>query len=489
MIIIDDNTNMQSIKLYIQFARKLLKNFSEWAKESIPKIYIPRIIFYEEGYRDTTEEVFDYHKVLLSHFDEVLEMNEAVECAKEHIKENIIKINDSMWVYEEVKRHVLSQLQNDEQIYNFEENQSLRESILIKATINYLSRPVKEVLWNLKTYNPTDTEIIDEYTKEKDKWINNLVKVEVTIPLINFDADFDFEQIGEYLSLSRLSPQEKTDLWNRHQYIRERISFLSFYNAKYKLYGEYSFEKNGTRPVPAWQIKDDANCFVKALRIFKPGNVSEMAVFEKASPGYFLPLSEVVTAQYELNYRINEWGEKYFLLKEEVPQVIDLINTLQNENKKNSLKGIEVAMRRFNSAYNRDFAEDKIIDLTVALESCLLSNEQELSYKFSLRGTSLLADVRVDLEQTKLLLDLMYNIRSKIVHQGAILNDLPKDICKKINLLQPPVRPNQIHHNFEEIVRDALKIYIQHLTKGEDIEAIRKSLDNRIIASLKSGKI
>ncbi len=72
---------------------------------------------------------------------------------------------------------------------------------------------------------------------------------------------------------------------------------------------------------------------------------------------------------------------------------------------------------RFNLAYTRRTAEDRIIDLTICLESLLSDSPDAIAYRMQLRAAALLrkthkpADVRD-------LIALVYDIRSKVVHTG-----------------------------------------------------------------------
>lgn len=144
-------------------------------------------------------------------------------------------------------------------------------------------------------------------------------------------------------------------------------------------------------------------------------------------------------------------------------------------------------LRRFNQSYHRTLPEDQIIDLTVALESSLLFREkgEELSYRLSLRGAALLAPAGAwEPEKSQALLKVMYDIRSKIVHDGRLLSDLEKDIKKK---LQPVgISPREFPQQCEDIVRDVLKAYaLRKEATGQSIEQINEALDKFIVQSLK----
>jgi hypothetical protein len=76
------------------------------------------------------------------------------------------------------------------------------------------------------------------------------------------------------------------------------------------------------------------------------------------------------------------------------------------------------AVNRFNASYAKESSEDRIIDLTIALESSLLYESRgELAYKLSLRGATILRET-FDVHETFRFLGKLYRYRSKIVHGG-----------------------------------------------------------------------
>jgi hypothetical protein len=81
--------------------------------------------------------------------------------------------------------------------------------------------------------------------------------------------------------------------------------------------------------------------------------------------------------------------------------------------------GIILTLDRFNSALFRSGTYDKIIDITIALES-LIRGKTELRYKFALYNSW--ADGEVDIKGRKDCFNLLmslYDARSEIVHGSA----------------------------------------------------------------------
>lgn len=89
----------------------------------------------------------------------------------------------------------------------------------------------------------------------------------------------------------------------------------------------------------------------------------------------------------------------------------------------NYLDKLEFSFQRFNKSYGRESDEDKIIDLIISLESCLLPDKvQELSYKLSLRLAKLLSCDEPP-KRTYEMIRTAYEIRSRILHNGETFKE------------------------------------------------------------------
>jgi hypothetical protein len=142
---------------------------------------------------------------------------------------------------------------------------------------------------------------------------------------------------------------------------------------------------------------------------------------------------------------------------------------------------MSIPLRRFNQAYGRQSGEDTVIDLTIALESCLLPNTRdELQYRLSMRGAALLTTLRNPVE-TQALLKTIYEIRSEIVHNGKLLAE--NGVRRKIESLGPVVGKDFIHA-CEDVVRDVLRESILRLATGGTLAGLSKELDEQILLGL-----
>jgi hypothetical protein len=82
---------------------------------------------------------------------------------------------------------------------------------------------------------------------------------------------------------------------------------------------------------------------------------------------------------------------------------------------------VEIAVGRFNRAFSRESAEDRLIDLWVGLESLFSPTErQELTYRIALRAAFHVVDDPALREDTHRLLVDSYYFRSGVVHGGGL---------------------------------------------------------------------
>lgn len=85
----------------------------------------------------------------------------------------------------------------------------------------------------------------------------------------------------------------------------------------------------------------------------------------------------------------------------------------------NKYKKLYLTINKFNSSLGRKKDEDKIIDLTISLESTVQDDKSELSFKFALLNTYASGITNLaDRLKTYEMLKSLYNTRSTIVHGG-----------------------------------------------------------------------
>jgi hypothetical protein len=207
------------------------------------------------------------------------------------------------------------------------------------------------------------------------------------------------------------------------------------------------------------------------MRLFGSGEVGIPAVLG-TSTGLF----EKSASQYVFDGRARNSGRMYELRAADWDAFTKLYDALGAIDEKMS-----IPLRRFNQAYGRQSGEDAIIDLTIALESCLLSKTRnELQYRLSMRGAALLTSLRNPVE-TQVLLKTMYEIRSEIVHNGKLLSD--RRVRRKIESLGSVVAKDFLHA-CEDVVRDVLRQSIVRLAVGGSLAGLCQELDEQVLSGL-----
>lgn len=106
----------------------------------------------------------------------------------------------------------------------------------------------------------------------------------------------------------------------------------------------------------------------------------------------------------------------------------------------------------------------------------------EFSYKFALWGAALLASSRRP-QETYELLATLYQIRSKIVHGGQILQQLQKT-WSKIPGLSDPVH---FVEACRSVARDILRTYTLRLGNGHNPQAVRERVERNVLEALERG--
>lgn len=111
-------------------------------------------------------------------------------------------------------------------------------------------------------------------------------------------------------------------------------------------------------------------------------------------------------------------------------------------------RSLALALRRFSSAYSRYEDEDSLIDLWIAFEALLLSDDNsELKYRVSLRIAALAGTGPDDREAVFKQAKDSYNDRSRVVHGGTIKRSLTavveetRELARRVLrrwILEPP---------------------------------------------------
>lgn len=453
--------------LFEKFAKTTLAQMKTWTdSEGMPQSVHQFVDFTDIGYRLRYEVKHEYWDLLLSHH------------------------NDPFWsqeVVEEFVRKQWSALQTSptEKPLSSEEIESVLYQVFLF--------PLLDILEGCNTFQPTREQLLDSYSRYQEMWTASSVQWDAHIPLVQFTCDIqESVRISPHLQLAPFTHEEKTSVWNWRTKLDDTIHFRpvdfeTFLKTHFQLTGFHI----GTRNTFGNQeLITEVKNVITAFRLVKSGDIGVLAFFERSQmPRSFLPSSFINLPNDQSIRRPDslyalQFGSPYTFSEADLPVAQTLTESLQRLDMQEC--GLAVALRYFNQAYGRTIPEDRIIDLTVALESCLLTDgsTEGLSYKFALRGAALLAQAKLwEPEKAYALLEAMYAIRSAIVHEGQQLSDLGKNGKKLLGKLN--IHPDKFPGRCENIVRDILRTYVMWLTPGRrTVRTIGDDLKRSILQGL-----
>ena len=172
-----------------------------------------------------------------------------------------------------------------------------------------------------------------------------------------------------------------------------------------------------------------------ALRAFKPGGVSlGQATTQLASPFGRRPV-EVRGGRLQ---KIAIGESRYVLSGQEIPTFTRFWRKFQILMEKPQ-HYLQVPIRRLRVAGTRAQKEDALVDYVIGLEALLgrKGERTEVVYRFSVRGSVLLANRRKDRKVHLKALHDLYNLRSRIVH-GQHVSD--KELEKYLPMAENSLR-------------------------------------------------
>ncbi len=454
--------------LFVTFAERFFARLESWTKSnSIPQEIYPYVQFTDDSFGQSVRMSQNYTAFLRDLDHSLFTMPESIQCAKEHWAKGLLpspEISDS------AGRPI--------RVTTFEQVQLF--------LVRELLSPVLDVLNQYGVGKPSHEQILASYHRWRGLWSaipGTIGQWEVSIPLFNFSCDLQQAQaISSQLQLAPFTAEEKTTMWNSSTFPQPfmgiPITFEAFRQTKYKLRGTRS-RLQGGRDV-GQDIPVELDDIITALRLLKAGDVGALAFFET---GRMVGGPVTAGMSRPLALQLRQYGTRYDLTESDLPQVTSLYGALQGIGPQK--KGLAFALRRFNQSYGRDLLEDRITDLTFALDSCLFdTKETELRYRFSLRGAAMLATTRTNIltpRQSQFFLFLMYDIRSAIIHSGKRLADL-RGMLRKLERVG--LQPDQFPQLCENIVREILLAYVRRLATRQSKQTIIQDLDDSVVDDL-----
>ncbi|MGH7780834.1 MAG: hypothetical protein ACREQR_13515 [Candidatus Binataceae bacterium] len=455
--------------LFLEFGRKLLDAArSDVAHRGMPKraehlfrFHQPKFIGPAASGSTTsfgTVEKLDFIGLLFLNW-QLWAAGEANLCAQEHFERGIRrdrKIFDETW--QPITKPTFGKARNA-----FGEQLTYE---LYSAIVNLCER--------VQTLNPTEAQVREAYQGLLEEWASPTVVWGLWAPLVNFKCEHFPLRIAQNLELAALTHEEKTKLWNPNGVAGPFAEPPGLDRANMAR-AEFALRATSTTGRDdagfGQEFGKDVVRAVTALRLLGVGDVGAPVIL-----GVNNGLFERYASQYVFDGRSRTPGRIYELRAadwDSVMNVYDALGVIEGR--------MQISLRRFNQAYGRQLGEDSIIDLTIALEGCLLpETRDELQYRLSMRGAALVAGLRNPLE-TQALLKTMYEVRSEIVHNGKLVAD--EGVRRKVERLGPVVAKDFLHA-CEDVVRDILRECVLRLAVGGTLRTLSEEIDTKVLSGL-----
>lgn len=300
-----------------------------------------------------------------------------------------------------------------------------------------------------------DLNIFDKVYKEFE---NYFYKTETEIlkfsPIQNLDCELEEIELKGGMKIRKISKKELEDLFSAVKDIshvdRKEILKLKFALEMKCVKNKETLE---TTPNPS-ELLDKV---VIALRLFKEGQIWPCFIFSK--PLTWLPHS----GKWSFGGGLHSRGfyKEYLLTKDEVKKIESFWEKFCSfDLTKHSF--LNVALNRFNYAYERNTPEDKLIDCMIAFEALYSEGPGDLSYKVSTRIARLLKEDPNEREKMSSFMKKIYGIISTIVHGNEISKESRKEISKRLGIANADknVVLRKAASETEKYLRDSIKAFL-----------------------------
>jgi hypothetical protein len=329
----------------------------------------------------------------------------------------------------------------------------------------------------------------EAYEYYRSAWSLPTTPLVASVPLLNFSTDVEHIPLVDSLVIEPLLGATKTSIWQKSSWESMGFRLTDFVAAQFHITGIYEQARDDRTGINS-EIAQIANYVITALRLLHDGNVAGPA-------GVVFTASSIPKLSLDAHWgdiRVPECepgigGSSFMLTSNEVPHFQEIFNEIWQLSKRNGTQTLAVALRRFNLSYARNDYDDVIIDLVIALESSLLGgieDKQQLRYRFALRGAALLREHNNPLDVYRFL-QLLYDVRSAIVHGGMTLTEMAN---RRNGLLKrQKVTIIDIITRARNITRQVIREYLVQCAPGKALADVNKVLDHIIITSISTDKL
>lgn len=241
---------------------------------------------------------------------------------------------------------------------------------------------------------------------------SDVLPVKDITPLFNFKMNIDTIQLDEGLAIRKITNDEMRIFFD--EVVDIGISSWSIGEIEYVIEYKHSLRKvSGLTETgdPYGITLATVRKLATILRLFKSGNLGFL--FTRPFGILDIPIKPGGTvAGFSL---VPVRGEAYNLVTEEISQFLELWNFMSHRDF--YISPLDLALGRFNSAYEKILPEDKIVDYAISFEALFSGDGVEsVAHKLALRVSRLIEqDVHLR-KQVYTAVKGLYNKRNQIVH-------------------------------------------------------------------------
>ena len=321
----------------------------------------------------------------------------------------------------------------------------------------------------------TDELLVASYASQFARWSGEAATGQIVIPVyrLALPPDRPVLQLTKTVHLGTLSATEKNRGWYGHVRDFASARVRDFANCDLAIDIQ---QFHGSVRVDDMKV---ATRFLTALRLIPVAEfVAPDAFHQRYAPSLMgNGLGPV------LNFGpVGRWmpPEKRVLTHAEIDEALATFAQL-SALPDDSRQRLDIALSRFLQSFVRERPEDALVDLVVALEALLLSEnvQQELSFRFRIFAVLLLDDLNCEeRNRASSLFELLYKARSVIVHSGSTIDSFYKKNQKKV---QSIVAGNwtAFYEHAVGLSAKMFKTIVRHMLDGLTLENIRKNLERK----------
>jgi hypothetical protein len=320
-------------------------------------------------------------------------------------------------------------------------------------------------------------EIGQAWERAVANWSARDVRHRLFVVLANTTTDEECIGLAEGIQLKKLTPDMRQELWHEDHAVLGILPLSEFFQAGALLVVE-SLDAHPLGAGTGIDLERAARA-VRALRMVVGGDLSPIGVIHTSLPPVMSGPSALTFFQGSVRRRSSPRGHRPSKVTSEDAILAGvLLRQLESISTRSKTGGLEMPLRRLEQTYSRDWLEDVVVDLTIVLESTLLADvREELKYRVSIRGAALLRDV-IAPATTKLLLGRLYDARSAIVHNGALLADQPWPNVER------GLAPEEFVAEVEVVVKRVLRVFVSKCADGRPVREVAESLEQIILGCL-----